>query len=78
MNIPEMQSKITKRLLFLRYLCLKLLREILHIATDKTCHRQSVCQQTVLRFQIRQRQAFSNSIYLDFFEKYDNSGVVLI
>ena len=34
MNIPEMQSKIRKRLLFLRYWCLKLLREILHIATD--------------------------------------------
>ena len=34
MNIPEMHKEIRKSLLFLRYWCLKLLREILHIATD--------------------------------------------
>ena len=34
MNIPEMQKQIRKSLLFLRYWCLKLLREILHIAKD--------------------------------------------
>ena len=43
-----------------------------------TCHRQSVCLQTVLRIQIKIRQVFYNSIYVEFMEKYDNIGVVLI
>ena len=42
-----------------------------------TRYRQSMCQETVLRYQIRQRQTFSNSIYLQFMEKQDNSGAVL-
>ena len=43
-----------------------------------TCHRQSMCQQIVLRFQIRLRNVFSNSIYLEFMWKYGNSGAVLV
>ena len=43
-----------------------------------TCYRQSMCSQTVLRYQIRLRQTFSNSIYLELMEKQDNSGAVLI
>ena len=34
MNMREMQEKIRKIVLFLRYWCLKLLSEILHIARD--------------------------------------------
>ena len=45
---------------------------------EYACHRQSVCSQTVPRFQIRLRQAFSNAIYLEFIEKYENSGVEVI
>ena len=43
-----------------------------------TYYRQSMGQQTVLRYQIRLRQTFSNSIYPDFMEKQDNSCAVLI
>ena len=41
-------------------------------------YRQSMCQQTVLRYQITLTQTFSNSIYSEFMEKQDNSGAVLI
>ena len=43
-----------------------------------TCHRQSMCEEKVLRYQIRLRKTFSNSIYPEFKEKEDNSGAVLI
>ena len=43
-----------------------------------TYHRQSMCYQTDLRFKIRVRQTFSNSIYLEFMAKKDNSGALLL
>ena len=68
-------EKSGKSLFFLSYLCLKLLREIVYIATDilvigSQCAKKSL--------KIRLRQAFSNSIYLEFMGKHDNSGVALI
>ena len=43
-----------------------------------TCHRKSMCQQTVLGFMIRVKQSFSNSIYLKFMGKNNNSGALLL
>ena len=45
---------------------------------ENTCTRQSMCKETVLRFQIWLRQNFSNSIYPRFMEKFGNSCAVLI
>ena len=43
-----------------------------------TCDRESMCQQTVLRFMIRVKQSFFNSIYLKFMGQEDNSGALLV
>ena len=43
-----------------------------------TCQRQSMCYQTVLRFMIRVKKSFSNSIYLKFMGIKDNSGALLL
>ena len=43
-----------------------------------TCHRQSMCQQTFLRFMIRVKNSFSSSIYLEFMVKKDNSDALLL
>ena len=43
-----------------------------------TCDRQLMCQQTVLTFPIGLKPNFSNSIYLEFMRKSDNSGGVLV
>ena len=48
-----------------------------HIGRN-TCHRQSMCYQTVLRFMIRVKKSFSNSIYLKFMGIKDNSGALLL
>ena len=37
-----------------------------------------MCEQTVLRFMIRVKQSFSNSIYLKFMGKKDNTGAFLL
>ena len=43
-----------------------------------TCHRQLMREQTVLRFYIRLKVTFSNSIYLELTTKEGNSGAVVI
>ena len=43
-----------------------------------TCDRESTRYQTVLRFQIRLKEMFSNTICLGLIENLDESGAVLI
>ena len=43
-----------------------------------TCHRQLLREETVLRFHIRLKVTFSNSIYLELTKNEGNSGAVLI
>ena len=43
-----------------------------------TCHRQLMREQTVLRFYIRPKVTFSNSVYLKLTRKEGNSGAVMI
>ena len=45
---------------------------------DNPCGRQSTCYQTVLRFQMRLQEMFSNSISVGLMENYDKSAGVLI
>ena len=45
---------------------------------ENTCDRESARYQTVLRFQIRLKEMFSNSICLGLIESLDESGAVLI
>ena len=40
-----------------------------------TCHRQSMCQQTVLRFHISLRETFLQLSFNQNEEKYDKSAV---
>ena len=37
-----------------------------------------MCKQTVLRFMIKVKQSFSNSIYQKFMGEKDNSGALLL
>ena len=78
MHIPDMQYKIPKTSFVSEILLFEVVAGNSAHCNGYTCHRKSLCSQTVLRFQIRLSQAFSNSIYLEFMEKYDNSSAVLI
>ena len=62
--------------LFLRYWCLKLLREILHIATDIPDHASVTVLKNSLKISDQTKAGFvPTEIYLEFMESYD-AGVM--
>ena len=49
-----------------------------HYYQENSCHRQSIRQETVLRFQTSLRETFTNSISLRVMRKHEKSVVVMI
>ena len=49
-----------------------------HNPEQDTCHQQSVCYQTPLRFQISLREKFSKSSPLRVMKKYDETSLMQI
>ena len=78
MNISEVQSKIQKESFAFEIKAFEIVAEISAYCYRNTCHRQLMREQTVLRFHIRLKVTFSNSIYLELTRKEGNSGDVLI
>ena len=77
LHISEMQSKIDKMCFLFEIKAFEVIAGISAYCVGNTCHRESTCYQTVRRFQMWLSQTFSNSIYLEFVEKEENSGAVL-
>ena len=78
MHISEMQQKIQKKSSVFKMIAFEVDAESYAYCGRNTCHRQSMCYQTDLRFQIRVKQTFSNSIYLEYMAKKDNSDALLL
>ena len=78
MKISEMESKIQKKSVAFRIIAFEVVAEISAYFGRNTCHRQSVCYKTVLRFMIKVKQSFSNWLYLEFMGKKDNSHALLL
>ena len=78
MHISEMEYKIQKKSSVFEIKALEVVAENSAYYGRNTCHRQSMCEQIVLRFMIGVKQSFSNSIYLKFLVKKDNSGALLL
>ena len=78
MDILEMQWKIPKKFFLFEIMAFEIVAGNSAYCDGNTRHRQSMCQQTVLIFQIWLKQTFSNSIYLELERKSVNSAVVLI
>ena len=78
MHILEMERNIQKMSSVFEIKAFEVVAENSAYCDRNTCHRQSICQQTVLRFMIRVKQSFSNSIYLKFMRKKDNSDALLL
>ena len=78
MHILEMERNIQKKSSVFEIKAFEVVAENSTYCGRNTCHRQSMCQQTVLRFMIRVEQSFSNSIYLKFMRKKDNSDALLL
>ena len=78
MHISEMQQKIQKLSFASEIMAFKIVSENFAYCCRNTCHRQLMREQTVLRFYIRMKVTFSNSIYLELTKKEGNSSAVLI
>ena len=78
MNISEMQSKILKKSFVFEIMTFEIVVGTSAYCCRNTCHRQLMREQTVLRFHIRLKVTFSNSIYLELTRKEGNSGAVVI
>ena len=78
MYISEMEIKIKKKSCVFEIKAFEAVAENSSYCGMNTCHRQPMCYQTVLRFMIRVKQSFSNSIYQKFMGKMDNRGALLL
>ena len=77
MHISEMQEEILKKFFLFEIKAFEFVLRKSAFSDGNTCHRESTCYQTLWKFQMWLRQTFSNSIYLKFLEKEENSGYVL-
>ena len=78
MHIWEKPKKIQKKSFGCEIMALENVAENSAYCCRNTCHRQLMREETVLRFYIRPKVTFSNSIYLELTKKEGNSSAVLI
>ena len=78
MHVSEMPQKIQKMSFASEIMAFKIVWGNSAYCRRSTCHRQLMREQTVLKFHIRLKVTFSNSIYLELTGKEGNSSGVLI
>ena len=71
-----MEKKIHKKSSVFEIKAFEVVAENSAYCRRNTCHRQSMCYQTILRFMIRVKQSFRNSIYLKLVGKKGNSDAL--
>ena len=77
MHISEMILKIKNKSFVSEIMAFEIVAVNSAYCCRDACHRQLMREQTVLRFYIRLRVTFSNSIDLEFMGKEGNSCAVL-
>ena len=78
MDISEIQQKIQNRSFASEIMAFEIVAGNSAYCCRNTCLRQLMREQKVLRFHIRLKVTFSNSIYLELTRKESNSSAVLI
>ena len=78
MQIPEMEKKNSKKFSVLNIIAFESrTTNSLNLEKD-TCHWQSMCYKTSLRFNISQREIFLRSGSIRVMKKYDESALMQI
>ena len=77
-HISEMQEKVQKKSFASEKMAFEIVAGNSAYCCRNTCHRQLMREQTVLRFFIRLKVTFSNSIYLELTRTERNNSAVLI
>ena len=78
MHISEMQQKIQNKTFASEIMTFEIVAGNSAYCCRNTCHRQLMREQTVLRFHIKLKVTFSNSIYLELTRKQGNNNAVHI
>ena len=73
-----MQKKLKKKFFFSEIMTYELVALACLYSEENTCHRQSMCQQTVLRFCISLRENFSDSTTFKVINEYGEGAAVQI
>ena len=77
MHISEMQEKIEKKSLVYEIMAFEIVAVNSPYCYRNACYRELMREQSALRFHIRLKVTFSNSIYLELTRKEGDSGAVL-
>ena len=74
MYIPDMEQKNQNKVLLLKIIAFAWETTNFHNLEEDTCHWQSVCYETPLRFNMSLREIFPESGSLRVIKKYDESA----
>ena len=78
MKNPGMEEKNDKMFSVLKIMAFESERTNSHNPEQDSCHWQSMCYETPLRFNISLREIISESIFLRVMKKYDENGRMMI
>ena len=78
MYIKDMEQKNEKKLLLLKVIAFAWETTNFHNLEEDTCHWQSVCYETPLRFNMSLREIFPESGSLRVMKQYDESALMMI
>ena len=78
MEIPQVKQKNQKKFLVLKIIAFESETTNSHNPKQDTCHWQSMCYETPLRFNISIREIISESVSLRVMKKYDEKCLMQI
>ena len=78
MYIPDMEQKNQNKVLLLKIIAFACGTKNFHNLEEDTCHWQSVCYETPLRFNMSLREIFPESGSLRVMKQYDESALMMI
>ena len=78
MYIPDMEQKNQNKVLLLKIIAFAWETTNFHNLEEDTCHWQSVCYETPLRFNMSLREIFPESGSLRVMKQYDESALMMI
>ena len=78
MEIPETEKQNEEKFFLFKVIAFESVETDSHNPKEDTCHWQSMCYETPLKFNTELREIFSKSGSLRVMKKYDESALMLL
>ena len=78
MEIPETEKQNEEKFFVFKVIAFESVETDSHSPKEDTCHWQSMCYETPLKFNTELREIFSKSDSLRVMKKYDESALMLL